>query len=76
MHTAAEARGAGVGAAVLDRLLAEARAGGYRRVSLETGTMDEFAAAQRLYASRGFEHCEPFGDYPVDPSSTCMTLLL
>jgi putative acetyltransferase len=73
MHTAAEARGRGVGAAVLDHLLAEARAAGYRRVSLETGTTDEFVAAHRLYASRGFERCEPFGDYPVEPSSTCMT---
>jgi putative acetyltransferase len=76
MHTAAEARGQGVGAAVLDRLLAEARADGFGRVSLETGTMDEFAAAHRLYASRGFQRCEPFGDYPADPSSTCMTLAL
>ena len=76
MHTAAEARGRGVGAAVLDHLLVEAVAAGYRRVSLETGTMDEFVPAHRLYASRGFEPCEPFGDYPVDPSSTCMTLLL
>jgi putative acetyltransferase len=76
MHTAVEARGRGVGAAMLDHLLAEARDGGYRRVSLETGTMDEFVAAHRLYASRGFERCAPFGGYPVDPSSTCMTLAL
>jgi putative acetyltransferase len=76
MHTTASARGRGVGAAVLDHLLAEARAAGHARVSLETGTMQEFEAARRLYASRGFEPCAPFGGYPVDPSSTCMTRLL
>ena len=73
MHTVEAARGQGIGALVLDHLLALARAQGHRRVSLETGTMDEFVAARRLYASRGFEPCEPFGDYPVDPNSTCMT---
>lgn len=76
MHTAAEARGTGVGRAVLDQLLATARARGYRRVSLETGTMPAFAAARALYASAGFVVCEPFGDYRPTPLSTCMTLEL
>src|SRR5262245_44218765 len=35
MHTAAESRGQGIGAAMLDHLLAVARQRGYRRVSLE-----------------------------------------
>ena len=76
MHTAEAARGQGIGATILDHLLDLARTQGVKRVSLETGTMDEFVAARRLYASRGFEPCEPFGDYPVDPSSTCMTRVL
>jgi putative acetyltransferase len=76
MHTAEAARGRGIGAAVLDHLIELARSHDCTRVSLETGTMDEFVAARRLYASRGFEPCDPFGGYPVDPNSTCMTRLL
>ena len=52
MHTAAAARGQGVGRAMVEHLLAVARGRGYRRVSLETGTMDEFAPARALYDAR------------------------
>jgi len=76
MHTAEEARGRGVGRAMLTGLLAEARARGYRRVSLETGTMAAFAAARDLYASAGFVVCGPFGGYRMSPNSVCMTLEL
>jgi putative acetyltransferase len=51
MHTAAAARGQGVGAAMLDHLVAVARRRGCRRVSLETGTANAFAPARALYAS-------------------------
>jgi putative acetyltransferase len=64
MHTAAEARGRGVGRALLSHLLDTARARGYRRVSLETGTTPGFAAARSLYESAGFVPTGPFGDYP------------
>ena len=76
MHTAAEHRGKGVAARLVAHLLDEARARGYRRVSLETGTMEGFAAARALYARFGFCPCPPFGDYRVDPNSVCMTLEL
>ena len=76
MHTAAWARGRGVGRALLDHLVAEARARGYRRLSLETGTMAAFAPARALYAAAGFLPCEPFGSYRHSPNSTCMTLWL
>jgi putative acetyltransferase len=76
MHTAAAHRGKGVGARLVAHLLAEARARGYRRVSLETGTMEGFAAARALYGRFGFRPCPPFGDYRVDPNSVCMTLEL
>jgi putative acetyltransferase len=76
MHVAEEARGRGIGRAILDRLLEVAREGGYRRVSLETGSMEAFAAARSLYASAGFTPCPPFGDYWETPNSTCMTLSL
>lgn len=64
MHTAAEARGRGVGRALLGYLLDTARARGYQRVSLETGTTPGFAAARALYESAGFAPTGPFGGYP------------
>jgi putative acetyltransferase len=76
MHTAEAARGRGYGRTMLDHLLRTAREEGYRRVSLETGTMAAFAAARELYASVGFTRCPPFADYPGSRNSTCMTLVL
>jgi putative acetyltransferase len=76
MHTAEVARGNGIGGAMLTHLLEVARARGYRRVSLETGSMDAFVPARSLYARAGFVPCEPFADYPDSPNSTCMTLAL
>jgi putative acetyltransferase len=46
MHTAEAVRGRGVGRALLAHLLGVARAHGYRRVSLETGTTTAFAPAR------------------------------
>jgi len=66
----------GVARAMLDHLLAEARACSYARVSLETGSMAYFEPARRLYASTGFHECGPFADYVDDPNSTYMTRAL
>lgn len=74
MRTSAAARGRGVGAVVLEDLVARARAAGLRRLSLETGAEEHFAPARRLYARRGFEVCGPFADYRPDPLSVFMTL--
>lgn len=63
MRTDAGARGRGVGQAVLDRIVADARAHGLRRLLLETGTGAMFDAAHRLYARNGFATCPPFGSY-------------
>lgn len=76
MHTAAARRGQGVGQAVLDHLLAHARAAGLQRLSLETGAGDVFVPARALYARNGFEICAPFGDYKLDPNSVFMTRTL
>ncbi len=76
MHTAAAARGRGVGRAVLNHLLGIARSRGYRRVSLETGTMAEFAPARALYESAGFVACGPFADYRPSEDNHVMTLVL
>lgn len=76
MHTAAEARGRGVGRAVLNALIDMARAQGLTRLSLETGSAPAFAAARALYAAHGFELCPPFGSYVQDPLSVFMSRLL
>lgn len=76
MHTIEAARGQGIGRRMIEHLIAVARAAGYRRLSLETGSMAEFAPARALYASVGFELCEPFGEYRASPNSTYMTLWL
>lgn len=76
MHTAAAARGAGVGRAMVEHLIGVARGRGYRRLSLETGSMDGFAPARALYARAGFTPCEPFGDYVPSRNSTFMTMAL
>jgi putative acetyltransferase len=76
MHTLAEARGQGVGRAVLNHLLRVAAASGYAQVSLETGTMAAFEPARTMYESAGFRPCQPFGEYTVNPYSVCMTLFL
>jgi putative acetyltransferase len=76
MHTLAEARGRGVGRALLNHLLRVAAASGYQRVSLETGTMAAFEPARTMYQSAGFVPCEPFGEYTDNPYSVCMTRTL
>jgi putative acetyltransferase len=76
MHTAAAARGRGVGRAMLNHLLGVARSRGCRRVSLETGTMAEFAPARALYESAGFTACAPFADYRPSEDNCFMTLAL
>ena len=66
-------RGRGAGRAMLDHLLAEARARGYTRLSLETGRPAAFRPARALYEANGFAECPPFGDYVADDFSICMT---
>ncbi|HJW43581.1 MAG TPA: GNAT family N-acetyltransferase [Geothrix sp.] len=73
MRTAQAHRGRGVARAMLEHILAEARARGYGRLSLETGAQAAFEPARRLYASHGFEPCAPFGEYRPDPNSVFMT---
>jgi putative acetyltransferase len=63
MRTAPAHLRQGVAAALLDHMLALARARGYRRVSLETGSGEAFEAALALYRRSGFQGGEPFGDY-------------
>jgi putative acetyltransferase len=76
MRTPQALRRRGAGRAVLIHILDEARRRGYKRLSLETGSMDAFLPAQKLYESFGFTYCGPFADYKPDPYSVFMTLRL
>ena len=66
----------GAAAALLDEIIAVARARGYSRLSLETGRPAPFQPAHRLYERYGFTECPPFADYVLDDFSICMTLEL
>ena len=53
----------GVAALLLDYLIAQAKARGWKRLSLETGSGPAFDPALALYRSRGFVDGEAFSDY-------------
>lgn len=74
MHTARAHRRRGVAAALLDHIVGVARSRGYRRLSLETGSVDAFAPARALYAQYGFRDTGPFAGYRLDPYGCFMTL--
>lgn len=76
MHVLAEMRGRGLSRRMLDHLVDEAKATGYRRLSLETGVQPTFIAARALYAKAGFAECPPFEGYWDDPNSVFMTKAL
>lgn len=72
MRTAPTARGKGFGRILLQHLEQEAKQLGIAELYLETGSMDFFLPARRLYESAGFVHCGPFADYTEDALSTYM----
>lgn len=74
MRTPTALRGRGAGRAVLTHIMGEARARGYRRLSLETGSHEAFKPAQNLYRSFGFISCGPFGGYADDPHKVFFSL--
>jgi putative acetyltransferase len=73
MRTSSSHLRKGVAKRLLEHIIEEAKRRGYRRLSLETGSMDAFEPAKRLYASFGFQYCNPFSDYMEDPNSVFMT---
>jgi putative acetyltransferase len=72
MRTSSSYRGKGVATMLLQHMLSEAKARGYRRLSLETGSMSFFEPARKLYAKFGFKYCMPFSTYKEDPNSVFM----
>lgn len=76
MRTASAHLRKGVAKQLLEHIIGEAKQRGYQRLSLETGSMEAFEPARRLYEKSGFEYCLPFADYAEDPLSSFMTLKL
>jgi putative acetyltransferase len=61
MYFLPEARGVGLGKAMIDKCLAAAKELGYEKCYLET--MPYMEAAQKLYRKSGFDYiCEPMGN--------------
>ena len=76
MRTPNALRRRGAGRAILAHIIEAARARSYERLSLETGSVDAFKPAQKLYESFGFTCCGPFGEYVEDPYSVFMSMRL
>ena len=74
MHTGAERRRSGAGAAMLAHIVGQATRRGFKRLFLETGAWDFFHPARRLYRRFGFRDCAAYAPYKADPNSVFMTL--
>ncbi len=73
MRTATAYLRQGVATHMLEKIINEAKSRGYRRLSLETGAMEYFQPAHKLYTRFGFAHCAPFANYVKDPNSVFMS---
>lgn len=74
MRTAKKHLRKGVAGAILQHIINEAKKRGYSKLSLETGSMDAFKPAHRLYESFGFKYCNLFDQYLDDPNSVFMEI--
>jgi putative acetyltransferase len=66
----------GAATALLDHIIAEGRARGLKRLSLETGSGAAFDAALTLYRKRGFVDGEAFSNYTPTPFNQFLHLSL
>jgi GNAT superfamily N-acetyltransferase len=57
------ARGRRLATLMIERLMSEARAAGYRRMVLETATF--MGHAHNIYRALGFQLCQPYHDIPA-----------
>jgi len=64
MFVPVECRGLGVGRALADHVIADAKAAGYSAMRLDTSKRQ--AEAMRLYEGFGFTRIEPYYDLPSD----------
>lgn len=63
LYTRSSARGLGIGRALCERLLQEARQGGYARMKLDSD--EELKSAVALYESLGFVRVPAYNDDPM-----------
>lgn len=73
MRTPNARRRIGAGRAILTHIIGVAMSRCHERLSLETGSMEAFNSAHRLYENFGFTCCGPFAEYREDPSSVFMS---
>jgi len=73
MRVADEFLGRGIGRAMLEHLMDEARTRGLTSLWLETGSSVAFNPAIRMYESAGFARCGAFDGYVENPFSIFMT---
>lgn len=66
----------GLGAAMLETIIAAARDEGLSMLSLETGLGPAFEPALALYRQRGFAKGVAFGDYVLTDFNQCLHLTL
>jgi len=66
MYTRPEARGAGLAGRIVTEIESLARREGLSRLVLETGAVEGYASAWRVYERAGFTRCDAFLDYPAD----------
>lgn len=76
MRTPNVLRRRGAGRAILEHIVNVAKTRGYTRLSLETGSVEGFIPAQRLYESMGFTRSGAFGEYRDDGFKVFMTMEL
>jgi len=76
MRTHPEFLRQGLAAALLEAIIAHARAQGFARMSLETGSGPAFEPALALYRRRGFVNGEAFADYVLTDFNQCLHLAL
>jgi GNAT superfamily N-acetyltransferase len=69
MFVVPEARGHGIGRAILEKIESLAKSFGYRSVRLETGTKQPEAIS--LYQSAGYHRAPCYGPYRQNPLSVC-----
>jgi putative acetyltransferase len=66
MFTRPAVRGGGLAGEIVANIEALARREGLARLALETGAVESFAPAGRVYERAGFKRCGAFLDYPAD----------
>ena len=64
MYVPPEHQGKGVGRAITNRLIDDARSMGYRQLRLES--LEFLDAAHSLYRSVGFQEIDPYADHSME----------